>query len=547
MPDLKAFEKYVFETVKHHPEIRFWEVWNEPEVAMFWRGSPEEFGEMCQVATKAAHAADPTVKVFVGGYTGSGFAWHETSARAGALRGADGVSFHGYYDCKATPESLETELTRKVAHFRSLPVLSKETKPFLLWDTEGGSSDTTFLRGYEHPTLAPPERRDPLTWRTAAITAVQSAAILRDLGVERSFSYLWGSSALTDYDSLSALDMTSAPKPKVVARAVLQTLTDDARPAGNLKRAEGRLNAYLYESKGQTTILWWTGRGGRVEANDLKSLRPVATYDIMGLAQSKPLSATISELPSYLRCDLPATKVMTALKALSLRVETAPEVINTAAVRTGPDIPVLPDFAALDATFTPIDLRSYANMGLVDVKAGDSVGGWTDEGPFNDARNLKTGLQKFYGVPFDVIEPAKNDGKSVIVLRGTRVSPRLPLKIEGIDLGQRKANALYFLHGAGWGTPGLIGHYLVKYADGATIELPIKIPINSGNWWASYQPGEAGRLMAFPAANSDGAQAWRYLRIWEWKNPRPEVALQSLDFVSSAGDQTPILVGLTAK
>lgn len=45
-PDLDAFGKYVSASVKALPEIRQWEIWNEPEVSLFYNGTPEEFGAL---------------------------------------------------------------------------------------------------------------------------------------------------------------------------------------------------------------------------------------------------------------------------------------------------------------------------------------------------------------------------------------------------------------------------------------------------------------------------------------------------------------------
>ncbi len=47
--------------------IRVWEVWNEPDFTLFWRGSVEEYARMLKVAYLAARHADDHARIMVGG------------------------------------------------------------------------------------------------------------------------------------------------------------------------------------------------------------------------------------------------------------------------------------------------------------------------------------------------------------------------------------------------------------------------------------------------------------------------------------------------
>jgi hypothetical protein len=47
--------------------VRVWEVWNEPDLDLFWTGSVEQYARLLQVAYLAAHAADPMAQVMFGG------------------------------------------------------------------------------------------------------------------------------------------------------------------------------------------------------------------------------------------------------------------------------------------------------------------------------------------------------------------------------------------------------------------------------------------------------------------------------------------------
>jgi hypothetical protein len=547
VPDFQAWREYVFQTVKHHPEIRHWEIWNEPDVSFFWRGSTDDMAKIAQVASEAVKAADPTATVMAAGFTGSGFAWHKAMAKAGAFKDLDGVSFHGYYSATDIPETLEANLTRLVTHFRELPKLSGVEKPPVLWDTESGSTDTTFVRPDANS-------NEKYNWREAAITSVQSSAMLQSLGVVRSFNYLWNNVNPNELKSANALDRTGAPKPKTIARAVLQQLVDGGWHAGTIKRDEGRLSIHAYQlASDRTVLVWWTGRGGKVRIKQLKAIKPTAALNIMGnpIGNGAISEAIITEEPSYLICAQDAATVLKELSTYGITLEQAPLPLPKASTLLTPQVPELVDYGPANRKFTTIDLRKQANMGLADEVNGDGKGGSADEGPLNDMRDLQTGLRTFYGVPFDIVNPDTNGGKSIITLRGRNVTPNHPDKVNGITIGG-KASTLYFLHTAAWGVPGVIGRYVVHYSDGQTVDIPLLIPKevndtgNTNNWHTGAVGGEEGRPIPFLVSNTlNGDPAFRYLRCWEWKNPRPEVSVESFDFISNAGTQSPMLIAVT--
>jgi hypothetical protein len=46
-----------------HWDIEYWEVWNEPDIDIFWTGTPEEYYQLYEVVARALRAYDPTLKV----------------------------------------------------------------------------------------------------------------------------------------------------------------------------------------------------------------------------------------------------------------------------------------------------------------------------------------------------------------------------------------------------------------------------------------------------------------------------------------------------
>lgn len=167
-----------------------------------------------------------------------------------------------------------------------------------------------------------------------------------------------------------------------------------------------------------------------------------------------------------------------------------------------------------------VNLAPYANRSFTDETAGDRKGGWTDQGA-NDFRTMPLGRVEAAGVPFEIIDPAKNAGKSCLILAGTDRN-YFPEAIRGIRVGG-KFLRLFFLHTAAWGDQPEAGRYRIFYADGKSIDYILNGKRNIGNWWG---PSPLPEAKVGVAGNNLGTY------VAEWVNPRPEMEIASIDFLS---------------
>lgn len=199
-----------------------------------------------------------------------------------------------------------------------------------------------------------------------------------------------------------------------------------------------------------------------------------------------------------------------------------------------------------------INLRKYANMGFVDKVAHDGKGGWSDQGPFNDAHGIPTGRQVFAGVAFDIINPASNNNKSCIVLQGVRHSKTgfLPLKVKNIKI-RRKAKKLYFLVASCWTKdkyPVALFDIYMNISLGGTIRmntLTLEKGRNIGDWWNPEPAPEA--IVAWTGmAGKRGELKEIGIYVVEWNNPEPNVEIGEIDFKSS-GWSVPILLAISGE
>ncbi|MDP0497752.1 MAG: hypothetical protein Q7Q73_16240 [Verrucomicrobiota bacterium JB024] len=136
--------------------------------------------------------------------------------------------------------------------------------------------------------------------------------------------------------------------------------------------------------------------------------------------------------------------------------------------------------------YTPISLAAAANMGFTDEVGGDQRGGWTDEGNGHDLHEFPVGEQAFDGVPFAIVDPAANDGVSCLVFAG---HPRnYFLKEASVTVDGSPLRRLFLLHAFAWdkdeGT--LLGTMTVRFADGSSMDIPVRAHVDATNWTAPY-------------------------------------------------------------
>jgi len=143
-----------------------------------------------------------------------------------------------------------------------------------------------------------------------------------------------------------------------------------------------------------------------------------------------------------------------------------------------------------------VDITSFCNRGFRDLEAGDGQGGWTDRGR-DDMRFFPDpvlgdwipGMQRpvvewqrpFAGVPFKIVDPEDNDGRSCIVAGSTDDS--VPPAVGPIPVGAA-GNALYFLFAVETelDSQTTLGNFHIKMRDGRTASYPIVKDRHASDW-----------------------------------------------------------------
>jgi hypothetical protein len=189
-----------------------------------------------------------------------------------------------------------------------------------------------------------------------------------------------------------------------------------------------------------------------------------------------------------------------------------------------------------------VDLSTHYNLGL-----GDSVRPSLEH---DDCAELPEGLRALGGVRFDI--------RGLIRLRGQAQNGKAsayPQCAKSIRVG-RKCRRLHFLQGSSSGsTDGdQIGSYVLHYADGQSVELPLVYGRDLKDWWFFGAPtvyeGPGAARVVWTGSNRAAAQFNGAICLYESvrENPRPEVELVSIDFLSDTlSPASPFLVALTVE
>lgn len=202
-----------------------------------------------------------------------------------------------------------------------------------------------------------------------------------------------------------------------------------------------------------------------------------------------------------------------------------------------------------------LDLKSTANTALEDDGVADNgQGGWTDEG-INDMFTFPPvphGRTERNGHVFELIDPSSNQGKAVVMLRGSERAKDKPEVVE-IGVGGRTAQFVYFLQTAAGAPPAMEKEYLVAtyeivYADGTVEKIPIRDGVEIRQWFAgAWWDNSGAASWPFLMGTNVYSLKWKKLiGVWamQWTNPFPGKPIEKI-VLRSAGTAVPVVFAIT--
>ena len=196
-----------------------------------------------------------------------------------------------------------------------------------------------------------------------------------------------------------------------------------------------------------------------------------------------------------------------------------------------------------------VDLSPVVNTAL----ENNGQDGWSNEG-VNDMfifPPIPSGEVTRNGYRFKLLDPERNGGKTVLMLRGKRLA-RQPAEAT-VSVPQVKGRFVCFLQNSVASVPGQPANYRlavygVRYADGTQAEIPVIDGVDIHHWWTGqwYENSGARSWPIFMGRNSVCMKWNRFIGVWamQWTNPAPEKAITAITF-RSEGLASPAIFAVT--
>ncbi len=540
---------YVIPMATHFKgKIKYWEVGNEP----YWRygETPEKYVKLLKRVYKVLKKIDPEIKV-VGtcGPPGShGFYWYHKTFALGSLKYQDILSCHLYLWSGRSWVGSGRELKirkwsdqiRKIMrkHGRELPIWNTETTvtpPTTMYTDRTRHKDfIKFVKKYADQTPKDPTELSQMYFKLVLMNFIENI---------KYFFFVWGGG--NEY-IFRALEYDLTPFPIVATQAAMAKHLEGAKYIKEIP-INKNIQAYLFRSKNSLILIPW----GTYFAKDnyakitiplpLKMLKAKTIFD-----NPQKIEGNKSQ-SSFKVTWLPFFLLIKNTTQQELEKSFASATLNSNFKEKKETSISDKSFAGRKAKssdwsgFYPIDLANVANRGFKDETVEDQKGGWSDEGE-NDMRFLKTGEWLLNEVPFKIIAPEKNNGKSCVVLKNYK-RPYFPERAK-IKVDKRLCK-LHFLHTATYGKPKVPAFtYIINFKDGKKQIFEIECGKNVANWYYN-----SGKLPEAKVAWEGPNPVKNKVRIWQTeldiKHEKGAAAvIESIEIVSK-NKSIPIILSIT--
>lgn len=174
---------------------------------------------------------------------------------------------------------------------------------------------------------------------------------------------------------------------------------------------------------------------------------------------------------------------------------------------------------------------------------------WDGTSPGNDLSDLPTGMHRFGGTEFDIrgliqmgFRPRRFD------LYGNAFDPA----VRAIKVGF-PCRRIHFLQAASAGSYAPEGTRLATYyahhADHSSTPIPISNGTEVADWWSNPLPAGSPLRVVWTGTNPASRRSNTEVRLFKmtWENPKPAVAIETLDLVSDMAAAGVFVVAITVE
>jgi WD40 repeat protein/serine/threonine protein kinase len=189
---------------------------------------------------------------------------------------------------------------------------------------------------------------------------------------------------------------------------------------------------------------------------------------------------------------------------------------------------------ASDAPASLIDLSAFFDSSLSAYHTNRPVG----PSYYNFLEALPHGIQALPN------SPVLHDLRGAVHLARAEAQSR-PQRVNDIPVGA-KAHRLHFLQATAWsGRDGVeVGKYVIHFTDDTFEQVPVIYGEHIRDWVVKMDAGKISQgRVAWRGSNKFWGEVRLFLQTWE--NPRPDIEIKTIDFVSRMTECAPFLVAIT--
>jgi hypothetical protein len=282
--DLSGWAGYVRDMVTRHPQVRQWEVWNEPP-NFTADASAASYARIVRVAYDTAKALDPTVQIGLSAKA-TFIAWLAEAIEAGAAGHFDYVTLHPYERVRAVYDGWEEPFLSTVPQLRAMLARTSPAQADVPVQFTEVGSPAGVRAGQTPKARYSPNGQAVLLAKVMALSLAQ--------GVER---VSWYDPFDGDYSAGEApyglIGLDGRPRPAFTAYASL--ISDlGARPVyAGLVKPDPSTYVLAFGCSGRVVLVAWSGRAGAG-----LSLRSAATVgDVTSTRTTKAAKISLTSTP----------------------------------------------------------------------------------------------------------------------------------------------------------------------------------------------------------------------------------------------------------
>ncbi len=520
-PDPGRWKNFITAFVNRYKnDIHKWEVWNEPDDAGFWTGSPQQYVALLQETYETVKAIDPAAQVSSGACSKLDFAGCDQIIAAGGQKYSDSFGFHPYVG----KENFDNGLFQKLdlPHLRdhqqqngSKPIRLTEfgwssADPSLGGNAVGGAQGSYMVKQLVSMLGFPNLGIDQVMWydfrddgsaASARVPGLYTALRIQD---DREAHY-----GLVQSD-------WQTPKPSYFAYQQMALHLAGALPLGLMDRGDGGI-AYRFNRSGTMIDVVWGGGNTSLATES----REAQAYNLSGQPLPTNLSdgqihVNVGDDPVYIEHSKnaygPGAAPVSGSSATSANPSSVPSGASSAI--SSSSISVVPPVSATSATSSPSGSNSAppAPISPVTTNISGAAATWTD--PEQRLRLQYPGGWKatqFPGNAQNLLELDGPDGVLFFIDLFDQTGP--PDAIINVVKQVHKQSTVY------------------SYADNSVLDIAVG--------------GESGNLLNFAYVSQDNASAPpRTGKLWIVTHGGKEFDFQARNQSAHAGEVDAIVASV---